>query len=74
MSDLNQHYQNNVESEADKYRRYFHNRYQEETETAEEFLSELKRLTVGSHMNLEMPPEALEKVIRDRYGDCHTRC
>jgi hypothetical protein len=67
MSNLNEHYHNNVaESEQDKFRRFFNNRYQEETETAEEFLSELQRLSQDGRMDLQMAPDVLQKVIRDR--------
>ena len=67
MTEMNKHYQNNVaESDRDKFRRFFENRYQAETETAEEFMSELQRLAQDGRMDLEMAPDHLEKVIRDR--------
>ena len=58
--------QNDQESDMDKYRRYFYNRAQEQTETAEEFLSELERLSQGARFDLEMPHNVVEKLLRDR--------
>ena len=58
--------QNEPESDLDKFRRYFYNRAQEQIESADEFHSELERLARGARFDLEMTPDIVEKLIRDR--------
>jgi hypothetical protein len=58
--------QNEQETDLDKFRRFFYNRAQEQTETADEFHSELERLALGARFDLEMTPDVVEKLIRDR--------
>ena len=75
MSNLHDHFsqyqqpiQNEEESEIDKFRRFFYNRSQEQTESAEEFFSELERLSRGARFELEMPQNVVEKLLRDRQA------
>lgn len=56
-----------VESESDRARRFFYNRSQEHTEGADVFLQELKRLASEARFNFELSPEALEKLLKDRF-------
>jgi hypothetical protein len=66
FSQYQQPIQNDEESEVDKFRRYFYNRAQEQTETVEEFFSELERLSRGARFDLQMPQNVVEKLLRDR--------
>lgn len=55
------------ETEENKYKRFFYNRSQADTEKAEEFLGELERLTRLARMDQEMPHSSLESIVRERF-------
>ena len=66
FTQYHQQVQNDQESDVDKFRRYFYNRAQEQSESADEFHSELERLARGARFDVEMTPDVIEKLIRDR--------
>jgi hypothetical protein len=62
-----QQYLQQPESEESKYKRYFYNRAQAQSEKSQEFLSELERLARGAKIDHEMPHSSLEALIRERF-------
>ncbi len=62
-----QQQQQQLETEESKFKRYFHNRAQAQSEKVEEFLTELDRLARGAKLDQEMPHSALEALVREKF-------